>query len=114
MEVTRATGSASVAGSDDTDVTATETRATGVKDWGQHPINIRFSIRTLLSRYYIVVLAGPERREKARRREERKRHPLFTGNNLWFTLFLIGLGIFISAVVGLALGQYIAFSLLGI
>ena len=109
MEVTHATGSAFVAGSDDTDVTATETQ-----DWGQHPINIRFSIRTLLSRYYIVVLAGPERRDEARRREERKRHPFFTRNNLWFTGFLIGVGLYVAAIVGLGLGQYVAFNLLGI
>ncbi len=93
-----------------------ETRAedTRAKEWSRHLINIRLSIRTLLNRYYIVVLAGPERREDARRREERKRHPFFTRKNLWFIGILIAVGVYVSAIVGLGLGQYIAFTLLGI
>ncbi len=78
------------------------------KDWGEHPVNIRFSIRTLLSRYYVVVLAGPERRPKSRRQKERKRHPLATLNNL---AFVGGLpAAVILGFLGFLLGSFIAFS----
>ena len=83
------------------------------RDWGQHPINIRFSIRTFLSRYYVVVLAGPENRPKSRRQEERKRHPFATFNNLWLVGSLIALGLLFCGVLGLSLGAYFAFIALG-
>ncbi len=133
MGVTRATGSDFVAGSDDADenraaretstrqqgpapVTAPENRygRQHPTNWGQHPINIRLSIRTLLNRYYIVVLAGPECRGEARRSEERKRHPFFIRNNLWFTGILIGMVVYFMAISGgLGVGLYLAFKLLG-
>ncbi len=81
------------------------------KDWGEHPVNIRFSIRTLLSRYYVVVLAGPERRPKLRQKKERKRHPLATLNNL---AFVGGLPVaFIFGILGMLLGASIAFAVFG-
>ena len=81
------------------------------RDWGQHSINIRFSVRTLLSRYYVVVLAGPERRPKSRRQKERKRHPMATLNNL---LFVGGLPVaFIFGILGMLLGASIAFAVFG-
>ncbi len=57
-------------------------------------------IRTLLSRYFLVVLAGPERRGEARRREDRKRHPFFTRNNMWFTGILFAAVLCVAAIVG--------------
>ena len=81
-------------------------------DWRHHPIDIRLSIPTLLSRYYLVVLVGPERRDEARRREERKSHPFFTRNNLWFTGILIGAMLYLAAWVGLGFGASVAFALL--
>ena len=77
------------------------------REWNQHPINIRFSIRLLLSRYYLVLLAGPERRPKSRRREEGKQHPLATLNHFWLVASLPAA--FICGVLGSMLGAYIAF-----
>ena len=57
------------------------------------------SIHTLLSRYYILGLVGSERRAKARRREDRKRHPFFTRNNMWFTGILFAAVLCIAAIV---------------
>ena len=40
-----------------------------------HPVNFRISIPLLVGRYYVTIVAGPERRNAARRRDERRRHP---------------------------------------
>lgn len=62
--------------------------------WGNHPINIRLSVPLPFRRFYFVMIAGPERRSAERRKEERKRHPLWKiGNFLFLTLFFI-LGIY--------------------
>jgi len=47
----------------------------------QHPVDIRL---TLLRRYYLVVLAGRERRDGARRRRDRHRRPLLRLANVMF------------------------------
>jgi hypothetical protein len=82
-------------------------------DWGHHPINIRSSIRTLLSRYYVTVLAGPERRSKSRRQEERGQHPIVARNNLMLFASLLAVFAGICASIGLWIGVFIAYALLG-
>ena len=58
--------------------------------WGVHPVDIRWSFPTLLSRYYVVLLAGPERRCAARRAEEKKHHRVARlGNILFLGLFAV-------------------------
>lgn len=52
--------------------------------WGSHPTDIRLSIPFLTKRYYMVLVAGQERRSKSRRKQERRDHPLMTGANLAF------------------------------
>ena len=52
----------------------------------KHFINIRLSIPLIFMRVYVTFVAGKERRCKARRRDERKKHPLGTlGNTFVFS-----------------------------
>jgi hypothetical protein len=55
-----------------------------------HPINLRV---TLLGLFYLVVIAGPERRSPERRAEERKRHPLNSWGNIAFLTGIAILGV---------------------
>jgi hypothetical protein len=61
--------------------------AFGARDWGLHAIDLRFSVPLL--HYYVVMVAGPEKRSKLRRRKDRGFHPVATlGNSLALILFL--------------------------
>lgn len=68
--------------------------------WGQHPINIRVSVPTLFSRYYLVVVSGKERRSKGRRGVERARHPIKTWRNALFALCLVAGALYLFALLG--------------
>jgi hypothetical protein len=52
--------------------------------WGTHQADIRLSFPLFNKRYYLVLVAGEERRNKARRAAERAQHPLATTGNLLF------------------------------
>jgi len=52
--------------------------------WGEHPTDIRLSIPLLTKRYYLVLLAGEERRCAERRRVEGQKKPVATAANLLF------------------------------
>ena len=71
------------------------------RDWSQHPLNSRFSIRTLFSRYFVVMLAGPEQRQ-----EEKERHPFAKRKNLWIVGSIFG-------GLALLLGAYTFVGVLG-
>ena len=58
-----------------------------------HPVNLRV---TLFGLFYLVVLAGPERRTPDRRAEERERYPLRSRGNIALLTVI--------AILGLALG----------
>lgn len=61
--------------------------AFGARDWGLHAIDLRFSIPLL--RYYVVLVAGPEKRSKERRRLDKGFHPVATfGNGIAMLIFL--------------------------
>ena len=61
------------------------------KEWkGNHRINLRATLPLPSGSWYVTLVAGPERRRKLRRQEERKKHPLETMPNL---LFLLSIGI---------------------
>ncbi len=62
--------------------------------WSDHPINVRLSIPTFSSRYYFLMVAGPERRSAERRKIERRRHPLAKLGNMLFIGSLFALGIY--------------------
>lgn len=64
--------------------------------WGPHPVDLRWSLPLLFKRFYLVILAGPERRGENRRMEERRRISRMTFANL-AVLALLGLA---GTVVG--------------
>jgi len=68
-----------------------------------HTINLRL---TLFGRAYLVLLAGPERRNRARRALEREKHPLSTPGNIAVLALL--------AVTGLALGYALRVVVFGV
>jgi len=66
----------------------TQAQLTALRDaarryrWGPHPVDLRWSLPLLFKRFYLVVLAGPERRGESRRMEEHRRNPRATLANL--------------------------------
>ena len=70
--------------------------------WNHHPINIRFSVPFIGSRYYVTLVAGRERRTHERRREERDDHPLMTWGNAMFAMGLTTIAMFAALIVFVA------------
>ena len=73
---------------------------------GKHFINIRLSIPLIFMRVYVTLVAGKERRSKARRCAERQKHPLGTlGNAFIFstTGTVIGLACLAVLIVAMVL-----------
>ena len=68
----------------------------------RHTIDLRLSIPFGFGRYYITIVAGPERRSLARRTAERRLHPLATFGNI---ALCAGCGILVG-LAGLALIQF--------
>lgn len=64
--------------------------------WGTHQTDIRLTIPLFSRRYYLVLLAGEERRSKARRIAERRQHPVTTAGNLLF----VGATVTLATVLG--------------
>ena len=64
--------------------------------WNRHPTDIRVSVPFFKKRFYLVFLAGEERRDRARVRAERESRPLGTAANL----MLLGLLSVASTFVG--------------
>jgi hypothetical protein len=58
--------------------------ACGRLHWDKHPVDIRLSVPVLIARYYLVLLAGPERRNAIRRKDERARHHFWRWGNVVF------------------------------
>ena len=63
------------------------------------PVDIRISVPFLRRRFFITVLAGPERRSAERLREERAKHALWTFWNVCCFVFLLVL--FVPTFIGL-------------
>ncbi len=58
--------------------------------WTRHPVDLRFSLPILRLRFYLVLLAGRERRSKKRLRSQKGLYPLWTFGNIVFIIgFLI-------------------------
>jgi hypothetical protein len=69
------------------------TTTDGSREWsGDHGINIRLTIPLIVTKYYLTIVAGKERRGPERQAEERKKHPIWTIGN---TVFLAILGVYI-------------------
>ena len=74
-------------------------RACASLSWSKHPVDIRLSIPTLFRRYYVAVVAGPERRAPERRSMERQRHPLAGVGNILFIGGLALLAIYAAILI---------------
>ncbi len=60
------------------------------REWtAEHPLNVRVSIPLFFGRYYLTLVAGKERRARARLASDRRQNPLDTPGNVLF-LFLVG------------------------
>ena len=53
----------------------------GARGWGRHRIDIRLSVPLIRRRWYLVLLAGTERRSPDRRTADRLLHPFATAAN---------------------------------
>lgn len=78
------------------DTGKTTTPKTSGREWGQHPINLRVTLPIPFRRWYVTLVAGPERRSNERLISERKKHPLETLPNL---MFLLSIGIVSTTVL---------------
>lgn len=59
------------------------------REWSSdHPLNVRVSIPIGIGRYYITLVAGRERRARARLALDRRQHPLATSGNVLFLAFV--------------------------
>lgn len=76
--------------------------------WRRHPVDLRMTIPLLWKRFYVVLVAGPERRSKQRLKAERSRNPIWTLGNVGFVLVFICLGILSS--LGISQLQMTSFS----
>ena len=78
--------------------------------WTRHPADLRLSIPFFSKRFYMVLLAGEERRSTERLAIERKRYPIANIAN--FT-FMIVLGGFATLLGGLLFTPLLAWYLSG-
>lgn len=67
-------------------------KAAGGHAWASHPVDLRFSMRLPFGRYYLALVAGPERREPERLSTERQRRRMTTlGNFLFFCVTAVAI-----------------------
>lgn len=60
------------------------------REWSsEHPLNIRVSMPLGVGRYYITLVAGRERRARARLALDRRQNPLDTPGNALFLAFVL-------------------------
>lgn len=69
--------------------------------WAGHPVDIRLSLPLPFGRYYVTLVAGPERRSATRRAEDRQHRRLASFGNVLFVLASVGL--FYAALMAAAL-----------
>ncbi len=80
------------------------------RQWrSDHPLNVRVSLPLGFGRYYITIVAGKERRTRARLAMDKRQHPLDTVGNVVF-LFLIGV---IATAGSMTVGYMLLAHLLG-
>lgn len=66
-------------------------------NWKKHPVDIRLSVPVLFQRFYLVILAGPERRSRQRLQMESRKYPVWTTTNTMAIAVVFGL-ILLSAL----------------
>jgi hypothetical protein len=57
--------------------------------WNRHPVDIRFSTPIPGLRFYIVLIAGKERRSRDRLRQQHQAYPLWTPANILVLFFFL-------------------------
>jgi hypothetical protein len=83
------------------DVAAALTKAAASQPWKDHPVDIRISIPLPFRRFYITLVAGPERRSPTRLALDRRSRQLASLGNVLFVLTFVGA--FYAAIIGAAL-----------
>jgi len=74
-----------------------------------HPVDLRFTVPVPGRPMFLSLLAGPERRSKTRRTQERAHHPLHTiGNIIFLGSGLVGVYV-LGLIAFLAAGSIIQF-----
>ncbi|WP_413171274.1 hypothetical protein [Anabaena azotica] len=71
------------------------------REWNDHSIDLRISFPVSLISFYLVILAGEERRSKQRLQYEKNLYPLWTPGNIFFIMvfsFIIITGSFSTLV----------------
>ncbi len=74
-------------------------RACAEIKWGDHQVRIQWSIPTLLGRYYVIALAGRERRSAERRSHDERRYPFARTRNFLFLGLLSTIAVFLIVFV---------------
>ncbi len=64
-------------------------RAYGIKSWGRHAVDLRFTLPVLARTYYFVFLLDLDKRPRSRNRAERHSHPFATVGNVIFLLLIM-------------------------
>ena len=83
--------------------------AFGTRRWRIHPVDIRLTIPLVGRAYYLVLIAGLDRRSSQRRRSDRIARPIATlGNAIFAAVFFTGVLFSVFAAL------YVLKSLLGI
>lgn len=60
--------------------------AANAPTWRRHPVNLRFAAGFFGRRYFVTIVAGPERRSPDRQRRESMLNPIKTVSNILFIL----------------------------
>ena len=68
------------------DLRAAIVEAARGRPWSTHPVDIRFSVPLIFKRFYLAVVAGPERRAPERVAAERRARSLVRLGNAVFVL----------------------------
>ncbi len=77
------------AGSADVEESMDQRHVYAGREWStDHSLNIRISIPLGIGRYYITLVAGKERRARARLALDRRQNPLDTPGNVMFLAFV--------------------------
>jgi hypothetical protein len=74
-------------------------QAAAPRAWNDHRVDIRLSIPLPFGRYYLALVAGPERRPPQRRTADSAAHRLMTFANMAFVLAIV---VVFYGVLGLA------------
>jgi len=63
------------------------------RPWQRHPVDLRLSLPLFWRRFYLVLIAGEEKRSQERRSKERALTPLWTPANLIIVGIITGTGV---------------------